>query len=149
MNMSAARTSNQCFMEVLKTALIVSVPVFLLTVILYGNPWVNRLYQKSMKIGTIKTWKSQGKFLVMNYFFILIETLLFAWVFSIITIHPATDWIAGGVYFGVFLCLIRIIPRSLDTFAMVHYPLRLLIAELINGCIISFLMGIGISYFIF
>jgi len=136
-------------MEVLKTALIVSVPVFLLTVILYGNPCVNQLYQKSMKIGTIKTWKSQGKFLSLNYLFILIETFLFTWIFSIITIHPATDWLMGGMYFGLFLCLIRAIPRSFDTFAMIHYPNRLLIAELINGCIISFLMGIGISYFIF
>jgi len=136
-------------MEVLKTAIFVSVPVFALTVILYGNPWVNQLYQKSMKIGTVKTWKSQGKFLIINYFFILIEILLFAWIFSIITIHPATDWLLGGIYFGVFLCLIRIIPRFFDTFAMVYYPNRLLIAELINGCIISLLMGIGISYFIF
>jgi hypothetical protein len=136
-------------LQILKAVIIVSIIVFIIAVALYANPWVNRLYQKSTKIGIIKTWKNQGKFLFLHYLITLAEVIIFIWIFSIITIHPATEWFTAGIYFGLFLCFIRIVPRMLDMFMMVNYPRRLLIIELINGFIISMATSLLISYFLY
>jgi len=136
-------------LQTLKVILIVSIIVFAVAVALYANPWINRLYQKSTKIGIIKTWKSQGRFLLLHYLITLAEVIIFVWIFLNITIHLSTEWFTAGIYFGLFLCLIRIIPRMFDMFMMVNYPRRLLIAELINGCVISIVTSLSISYFLY
>lgn len=133
----------------IKTAIAVSIIGFLASVFLYGNPWASQLYRKSTKIGIIKTWKNHSRFLFMSFCIILTQVLLFSWIFSIITIHPGTEWVSAGLYYSLFICLMRIIPRFMDMFMMVNYPLKLLILELINGCLISIIMGMGISYFLY
>jgi hypothetical protein len=133
----------------LKAVLIVSVAAFVFSLAVYSNPWARGMYEKSTKTGIIKTWKNNGKFLLLMYLITILEILMFSWIFSIITIHTGTDWLNAGVYFGLFLCLIRVIPRGLDMFMMVNYPKRLLALELFNGCLISFVMAIGISYFLY
>jgi hypothetical protein len=136
-------------LEFLKTVLIVSVAAFVFSLIVYSNPWVMRMYARSTKNGTIKTWKSNGRFLSLMFLITVLEVLIFSWIFKLITIHPGIDWLNAGLYFGLFLCLIRILPRALDMFMMVNYPKRLLTVELINGCLISFVMAMGISYFLY
>jgi len=136
-------------LQILKAVIIVSIIVFIIAVALYANPWANRLYQKSTKIGIIKTWKSQGKFLFLHYLITLAEVIIFVWIFHNITIHLSTEWFTAGIYFGLFLCLIRIIPRMLDMFMMVNYPKKLLIVELLNGCIISMVTSLSISYLLY
>ena len=136
-------------LQVLKAVLIVSIVVFLAVVALYANQWMNRLYQKSTKIGIIKTWKYQSRFLLLHYLITLAEITIFIWIFKSITIHLSTEWFTAGIYFGLFLSLIRIIPRMFDMFMMVNYPVKLLIAELINGCLISMVTSLSISYFLY
>lgn len=130
-------------------AFTVSVTTFLFTAIYFGNPWVNRIYQKSTKTGMLKTWKNQGGFYISHYLIILLQVLLFAWIFSAVTIHMATEWLNAGLYFGLFLFLIRTLPKSFDIFMTVNYPVKLLAIELVNGIVVSLIMGLGISYFLY
>lgn len=136
-------------LDFLIAVLVTSVAAFLFTALYFGNPWTDRIYQRSTKTGILKTWKNQGRFYFSHYLFILLQLFLFAWIFSAITIHMATEWLTAGLYFGLFLFLIRILPRFFDTFLMINYPVKLLAIELINGVIVSLIMGLGISYFLY
>lgn len=135
--------------EILKASFIVSIAAFIVAMILYGNPWIDKVYRKANKTGVLKTWKSQGKMFLLHYLIILLEVVLFSYIFSLITIHPATAWLEAGIYFGIFHFLIRILPRFLDIYMMINYPFKLLLIELVNGMLIGFVMGVGISFFLY
>ncbi len=136
-------------MEILKTTLIVTVIAFIVASLVYTNPLASKLYRKSTKTGILKTWKNQKLFMLSHFLSLMLEVFIYALVFSLITIHPATSWIAAGLYFGLFIFLIRILPRFLDMFVMVNYPMRLLALELVNGLIINMAAAMGISYFLY
>lgn len=136
-------------MDFIKVVLLVSLVAFIGSVALYMNPLVSRLYQSSAKTGTLKTWKSQPRFLFFHFLIVVIETSIFVWVFSSITMHYPITWLSAGLWYGLFLFLIRILPRFFDMFMMVNYPIKLLLVELINGGIFSLIMSLGISYFLY
>ncbi len=136
-------------MELLKAILIVTILTYIVATILYINPLATQLYKKSAKTGILKTWKNQSHVMGLHFLFILIQVSFYSWIFSLITIHTATTWISAGLYFGVIIFLIRILPKFMDMFAMVNYPVKLLILELFDGLIISMITAMGISYFLY
>jgi len=136
-------------MDIIKTTLIVTVLTFIVATIVYTNPLASKLYQKSTKLGILKAWKNQKLFMLSHFFSLMLEVLFYTLVFSLITIHPASTWVSAGLLFGLFIFLIRIIPRFLDMFVMVNYPMRLLLLELVNGLLINMAAALGISYFLY
>ena len=136
-------------MELLKATLIVTVLAYIVATILYVNPLAAGLYKKSAKTGILKTWKKQKHVMGLHFLFMLIQVLFYSWIFSLITIHTATTWVCAGLYFGIFIFLIRILPRFMDMFVMVNYPVKLLVLELFNGLIISMVAAMGISYLLY
>ena len=61
----------------------------------------------------------------------------------------ATEWVTAGLYFSLFLLIIRTLPRTFDLFLLINYPVKLLVIEAVNGLAMSLIMGLGISYFLY
>jgi len=110
---------------------------------LYMNPLVARIYKNFENSPGFKKWNNTKKYLVNMYVFgILIQCLLFAFVYSFVkSILPGT-LILNMLYFGLILMAVKIFPRLFDMWMQSTYPNKLLLIEFINGTIGSFILKV-------
>lgn len=77
----------------------------------------------------------------MYFFGILIQCILFAFVYSFIKpVLPGT-LILNILFFGLVLVAVKIFPRLFDMWMQSTYPNKLLMTEFVNGIIGSFVIA--------
>ena len=115
---------------------------FIVGAVVYMNPFVAKIYKKYENDPSVKNRKDVKAFIINTFVFnILIQCFIFAFVYLYIqAILPGT-LILNTLYFGVILIVIKIIPRLFDMYVQSKYPTTLLIIELINGAIGSFVIA--------
>lgn len=130
--------------QTILAGLLASVVYFIGGGILYMNPFVGKIYKSFAGAPGLKKWENTKKYLAYMHGIVFIQCFIFAFVYAFI--KPAfTDIVVlNGFYFGLILIAVRIIPRMLDMWIQSTYPNKLLIIELINGTIASFVIAFAI-----
>lgn len=130
------------FIFVLFGTIAASLVSFLVGAILYMNPTVSKIYKKYQKHPSMSKYSSKGKYLFDTFLLdIAIPTFIAATVYSYL---KAGLYIINGnpvsiiFVYGMILAGIRVIPRFFDMSILTSYPRQLLIIELINGIVLSF-----------
>ncbi|KYK33515.1 MAG: hypothetical protein AYK22_09030 [Thermoplasmatales archaeon SG8-52-3] len=115
---------------------------FIVGAVVYMNPFVAKIYKKYENDPSVKNRKDVKAFIINTFVFnILIQCFIFAFVYLYIqAILPGT-LILNTLYFGMILVLVKIIPRLFDMYVQSKYPTTLLIIEVINGAIGSFVIA--------
>lgn len=125
-----------------------SIVWFIVGGIFYMNPLVAKLHKKFEKSPAIKQWSNTKLFLIYMYLLILVECLLFAFVYSFIKpIFPGTV-IANGLIFGLILIVVNSIPNISGRWLLSTYPNKLLLVDLISGIVGSFIIGLILAFLI-
>jgi len=122
---------------------------FVIGAIVYMNPFVTKIYKKFEDNPSVKNRKDVKTFIINTFVFsILIQCFLFAFIYLYIKpILPGT-LILNTLFFGLILIAVKIIPRLLDMYVQSKYPNILLIIELINGTIGSFVIAFIFAFII-
>lgn len=116
-----------------------SIAWFIIGGIFYMNPIVAKIYKKFENSPGFKKWKDTKKYLVNMYVFgILIQCLLFAFVYAFIKPILPGALALNTIFFGLILVAVKIVPRLFDMWLQSTYPNKLLAIEFVNGVIGSF-----------
>jgi len=139
--------SSMEFTQIILSGLIASVLWFIAGGILYMNPFIAKIYKDFKKDPALRKWKDQKIYLASTYFIGgLIPCLLFAFVYAFLyTILPQA-LLLNTFYFGLLLVILKIIPRLIDMWLQSTYPFKLLMIELVNGIILSFVIAATFAY---
>jgi len=129
-------------LTIIIAALITTIVWFVAGAVVYMNPPVAKVFKKYQKHPSMKSWGTQGKYL-WNTFLIagLIPNILIAIVFIILA---PISWVT----FALILFAVRIVPRGCDMYMQTSYPNKLLVIEMVNGLILSFVTAYMLSLFI-
>ena len=115
---------------------------FIVGAVVYMNPFVAKIYKKYEETPSVKNRKDVKKFIVNTFVFgILIQCLLFAFVYLFIQSILPGNLLLNTFYFGIILVAVKIIPRFFDMWVQSSYPTQLLTIEIINGTIGSFVIA--------
>jgi small-conductance mechanosensitive channel len=122
---------------------------FIIGAVVYMNPFVAKIYKKYENDPSVKNRKDVKTFIINTFVFsVLIQCFLFAFVYLYIKdVLPGT-LILNTFYFGLILIVVKIIPRLFDMYVQSKYPNTLLIIELINGAIGSFVIAFVFAFII-
>lgn len=128
--------------QIILAAVVTTVVWFIAGAVVYMNPPVAKVFKKYQKHPSMKSWETQGKYL-LNTFFIagLAPNLLIAIVYT---------WVApiSNITFAMLLFGVRIFPRACDMYMQTSYPNSLLLIELVNGLILGFVTAYMLSLFL-
>ena len=122
---------------------------FVIGAVVYMNPFVAKIYKKFENDPSVKNRKDIKNFIINTFLFsVLIQCFIFAFVYLYIKpILPGT-LILNTLFFGLILVTVKIIPRLFDMYVQSKYPNILLIIELINGVIGSFVIAFVFAFII-
>jgi len=120
---------------------------FVVGAVVYMNPFVAKIYKKYEEDPSVKNRKDVKTFIINTFVFsVLIQCFIFAFVYLYIQkILPGT-LLLNTLYFGIILVAVKIIPRLLDMYIQSKYPNTLLMIEVINGAIGSFVIAFVYSF---
>lgn len=114
---------------------------FIVGGVLYMNPFVAKFYKSAEGSPGLKKWRSIPKYIALQYAGILVQCILWAFIFAFIKpVFPDGVWLKSGI-FGSILVAVKIIPRFFDMWLQSAYPDKLLAVELVNGTLGSFIIG--------
>lgn len=129
-------------------AVVASIVWFIIGGSLYMNPIIAKIYKKAEGSPGLKKWPNTAKYVLLQFVGILLQCLLWAFVFVLIKPILPEAKLSAGLIFGLILMVIKIIPRAYDMWIQTTYPGKLLSIEFINGTIGSFIIGIIFAYVI-
>ncbi len=135
-------------LQLILSGFIASLIWFIIGGVLYINPLVARIYKKTQTSPALKKWSSTPKYIALQYLGILIQCLLWAFVYALIKPVLSEGILIKGLIFGLILVTVKIIPRFYDMWIQTTYPNKLLAIEFVNGVIGSFVIGFTFAFLI-
>lgn len=118
---------------------------FIIVGLLYQNPLVSKLYKQAAGDPGVKKWKSQPKYLISMFLGTQIEiyimTVSFIFLVSILGKTILNTLVLALIFTGI-----RVYPRFWNMWIQSTYPNKLLIVELINGSIGTFIIIFGLYF---
>ena len=115
---------------------------FIVGALVYMNPFVAKIYKNYEDDPSVKDRKDVKTFIIKTFVFsVLIQCFLFAFVYLYIQPILPETLLLNTIYFGIILVAVKIIPRLFDMYVQSKYPMPLLIIEVINGSIGSFVIA--------
>ena len=140
-------------LSILKWGLITGLLHYVLIGALYGNPWIDRLYQEAQKSDkSVKRWESKARYLVYQFFGTQIEvyaiTLGFFFFRPFVSALNEDQAYSGAFAMALVFSLIRVYPRFWNMWIQTTYPNRFLLIEAVNGTISTFFIVLMLEYFL-
>jgi hypothetical protein len=133
-------TSN--YITILLGGLVASIVWFVIGGVLYQNPYVAKLYKEEENSQGLRKWTNIPKYLFLQYLGILIQCVLWAFIYAFIKPILSEELLRGVIILGILLMMIKVIPRFIDMWIQSTYPIILLFVEFINGTIGCFIIGL-------
>jgi hypothetical protein len=127
---------------------VASIIWFIIGSILYLNPLTIRIYKNAEISPALKKWSNVPKYVCFQYIGILIQCLIWSFIFAYLKPFFPENILIQGVFFGMILVAVKIFPRLFDTWIQTTYPNKLLVVEFFNGTIGSFVIGLVFAYII-
>lgn len=128
--------------NIILAAVVACIVWFIAGAILYLNPMSKHIQDRLKKDPGVKKWHSQNdQFIQILLVGTVIPSLLWAIAFVFVSpLLPASNLMQTG-YFGLLLVGVYVIPRFTHTSVMASYPGKMLIMDLINGTLVSFVIA--------
>ena len=116
---------------------------FIIIGILYQNPIVSKIYNNEDSNPGVKQWPNQKKYIISMFLGTQVEifilTISFIFLISILGKTLLNTLILACIFAGI-----RIYPRFWNMWIQTSYPNKLLIIEVINGTIGTFIIIFGL-----
>jgi len=119
---------------------------FIVAAILFFNPVVDKIYRTEEHHAAVRALPQSAKTIVMILIAIVIQSALWAYVYTLVSPAFSGGKLAKGLLFGFILVLTKIIPRDTDRILLTTYPKKRMTIEFIIGIICSFVVGIVFGY---
>lgn len=133
-------------LEIILGGFAASIAWFFVGGILYMNPFVSKMYRNAEDSPALKKWQNIPQYLGLQYLGILIQCILWAFVYAVVQPVLPGGFLMKGIVFGLILVAIKIFPRFFDMWIQSTYPKTLLAVEFVNGTIGSFVIGLILAY---
>lgn len=133
-------------MTFLLAVLAATVIWFVLAGILFFNPVTDKVYRSEEKHAAVRTLPQSPKTIGMILIAIIIQTVLWAYVYTLVAAALPGDKLIKGLMFGLILVLTKIIPREADRILLTTYPKKRMTIEFIIGIICSLAVGVTFGY---
>ncbi len=119
---------------------------FLVAAILFFNPVVDKIYRTEERHAAVRALPQSPKTIGMILIAIVIQSALWAYVYTLINPAFSGGKLTKGLLFGFILVLTKIIPRDTDRILLTTYPRKRMTIEFIVGIICSLVVGIVFGY---
>jgi hypothetical protein len=119
---------------------------FLTAGLLFFNPPVDKLYNSQVALPGVRSLPKAPQTIGMILGAIIVQVVLWAWVFTLIKPVLPTELPMRGVLFGLVLTVTKMIPRDIDRLLLSTYPKQRMIIEAIIGIICAFVVGLAFAY---
>lgn len=113
--------------------------------LLYGNPWVDRIYARAADADpAVRRWASRPRYLLTQFLGTQVEIYIIAagyfWLRGIV---PQPE-LAVAALLGLLFAALRVYPRFWNMWIQTTYPRRLLAVEVVNGTIGTFVIMLSL-----
>jgi hypothetical protein len=119
---------------------------FILAGILFFNPIIDKIYNKQATHPSVKQLPKSPKTIGKILLAVTIQTALWAYIYTIISPSLPGDKLEKGLFFGLIIALIKIIPRDTDRILLTTYPNIRMTIEFVIGIICGIATGITFGY---
>jgi len=131
--------------DVLLWGLAIGIVHFVVVGTLYANPLVARQYEKAKKSSGVKIWENQKEYLIKMFLGTQIEVyILTAAYLYLRQMFPSPTSFSTAVALAVVVTVVRVYPRFWNMWIQSTYPNNLLVIELLNGIIGTFVIVMGV-----
>lgn len=136
--------------QVLSLGLFIGVIHFLIIGTLYGNPFIDRIYQLAQKSEPgVKKWSSKVRYLLIQFLGTQIEVFILTFAFLWIRPLVPIAGVKGAVLLGLLFAAIRVYPRFWNMWIQSTYPNKMLAIEFVNGIISTLIIEIGLQLYLY
>lgn len=125
-------------LEITFAGFVASLAWIIIAVVLYMNPYVANIYHYQMSSPALKKWKNIPSFLMFQYIGMLLQSVLWAFVYYFVKPVLPPGIIMKIFLFGFIIFAVKIIPKLYELWEQSTYPDDLLVIEFINNTIGSF-----------
>ena len=133
--------------DVLLWGAVVGLIHFVATGLLYGNPWIDGLYQRAMAENPgVKRWENRGAYLVRQFLGTQVEVYILAAIFVLFRNTVEMPGLGGAAVLGAVLAGVRVYPRSWNMWIQSTYPNHLIAVESVNGVISTLVVILGLEF---
>ncbi len=126
--------------------LVATILWFLVAAVLFFNPFVDKIYRSEEGHAGVRALPQSAKTIGMILLAVVIQSLLWAYVYTLISSGLAGGRLCKGLTFGLILSLTKIIPRDIDRILLTTYPRKRMTIEFVVGIICSLVVGIVFGY---
>lgn len=128
------------------SVLCASVIWFVVAAVLFFNPITDKAYRSEEGHASVKALPKSSKTIGMILVAIAIQSILWAYVYTLVVTSLPVNSLGKGLLFGFILVLTKIIPRDIDRLLLTTYPKKRMAIEFFIGIICSFAVGIVFGY---
>jgi len=126
--------------------LVATILWFLVAAVLFFNPFVDKIYRSEESHAAVRALPQSGKTIGMILLAVVVQSLLWAYVYTLIGSALGGGKLGRGLTFGLILALTKIIPRDIDRILLTTYPRKRMTIEFIIGIICSLIVGVVFGY---
>lgn len=135
--------------QVLLYGLLVGVIHFVLIGLLYGNPFIDRIYKQAQaKEPGVRRWSSMGRYAPIQFLGTQVEVFILAGAYLWLRRYVPLSGFSCALVLGSVFAGLRVYPRFWNMWIQSTYPNRLLAIEFVNGIISTLVVTTGIELFV-
>ena len=127
--------------DILKWGFVAGIVHFFVVGLLYMNPFVARIYGEAQGHPAIRVWENQKEYLVKMFAGTQIEIFILTGAYLYFRrLFPDPTGLGVALIISCILSAIRVYPRFWNMWIQSTYPVKLLIVEVVNGIIGTFVV---------
>jgi hypothetical protein len=119
---------------------------FIVAAILFFNPVTDKIYRSEESHAAVRRLPKSPKTIGTILIAIGIQSILWAYVYTLVQASLPGDKLTKGLLFGFILVLTKIIPRDIDRVLLTTYPKKRMTIEFVIGIICSIVVGVVFGY---
>lgn len=126
--------------------LVVGLIHFFVVGVMYGNPIVDRVYQRAMQTEPgVKRWPSRPRYLVTQFLGTQVEVYAVTTAYVVLRGPLGVSGLGGAVTLGLLFAALRVYPRFWNMWIQSTYPNRLLAIEAVAGTVSTLTITIALE----
>lgn len=114
---------------------------FVVAAILFFNPVVDPLYRAQEVHPAVRALPQAPSTIAKILLAVFVQCLVWAGVYLGVREALPGETLEKGAWFGLILCLTKILPRDIDRVLLTTYPARRLGIEFVIGLLCAFVVG--------
>lgn len=135
--------------NILIWGLVAGVIHFVVIGLLYGNPFIDKIYKEAKKEEAgVKEWPSMKKYMPIQFCGTQIEVFILTGAYLWLRQYVPLEGISCSLGLGLVFAGIRVYPRFWNMWIQSTYPNRLLGIEFVNGVISTLLITVVVELFV-